>query len=180
VNLIPAAAALAARRPGARFTILGSDWDHPALIAYRGRLEALVSELGLSGRLRLAGARSDVLEWLRGLDVFVHPPTEPDPFPAVVLEAAAAGCPIVATRTGGIPEAVAHERSALLVPPGDADALAEAVRRLLDDGDLANRLRGEARTAVARFTMAATAEGVAAAYAAVLAARSAGRLPAGP
>lgn len=58
----------------------------------------------------------------------------------VLLEAAAQGLPIAATRTGGIPEAVADHHNALLVPPGDTAALAEALERLLRDADLRQRL----------------------------------------
>ena len=137
----------------ARLTIYGGDGGHPALVAYRCRLEALVTELGIGGAVVLAGSQPGIPERLAECDVFVHPPTSPDPFPAAVIEAAVAGCPIVATRTGGIPEIVEDGRSALLVPPGDAAALAAAVLRLLADPALGRRLAAEARGGVQRFTL---------------------------
>ncbi len=65
--------------------------------------------------------------------------------PLVVLEAMAAGVPLVATAVGGIPSQVRHEVHALLVPPGDEVALAEAGARLLGDRALATRLGAAAR-----------------------------------
>jgi glycosyltransferase involved in cell wall biosynthesis len=141
----------------ARLTIYGGDGGHPVLVAYRLRLEALVAELGIGGAAVLAGSQPGIAERLTECDVFVHPPTGPDPFPAAVIEAAVAGCPIVATRTGGIPEIVDDGRSALLVAPGDAPALAAAVLEMLADPERARRLAAAAQRDVQRFTLEAQA-----------------------
>jgi glycosyltransferase involved in cell wall biosynthesis len=69
--------------------------------------------------------------------------------PNVVLEAMAEGVPVVASRHAGIPEAVAHEETGLLVPPGDAEALAAALRRLIHDPDLRRSLGKRAREVAA-------------------------------
>lgn len=140
--------------PGARFTITGGDLGWPPLIAYRRRLERLLDELGLRHHVRVTGPRALGPQDFAAFDIFVHPPTEPDPFPGVVLEAAAAGCPIVATAVGGIPEIVMDGSSARLVPPGQHEAVAEAVLDLLRDPSLARRLGEEARARVQQFTLA--------------------------
>ncbi len=67
--------------------------------------------------------------------------------PNVVLEAMAAGAPVIGSRHAGIAEAIEHEHTGLLVPPGDAPALADALRRLIDQPDLRQRLGRAARTA---------------------------------
>ena len=69
--------------------------------------------------------------------------------PNVVLEAMAEGVPVVASRHAGIPEAVAHEETGLLVPPGDPEALAAALRRLIHDPDLRRSLGKRAREVAA-------------------------------
>ncbi len=71
-----------------------------------------------------------------------------DILPNVLKEAMAVGVPVVTTRLAGIEELVAHEQSGLLVPPGDADALATALRRLLADAGLRRRLATRAREVI--------------------------------
>lgn len=78
-------------------------------------------------------------------DVFVCPSVYPDPNPLVNLEAAAAGVPVVASRIGGIPEAVLDGETGILVPPGDSTAMADAIHRLIDDHELRMRLGRAAR-----------------------------------
>jgi glycosyltransferase involved in cell wall biosynthesis len=75
-----------------------------------------------------------------------------DNMPNSLLEAMASGVPIVSTRVGGVPFIVEHERSALLVPPGDDGAMAAAILRLLREPALADRLRSTARAAVDAYT----------------------------
>jgi glycosyltransferase involved in cell wall biosynthesis len=95
----------------------------------------------------------EVYEYFRMSDVLVCP-SHTESLPLVVLEAMAFGLPIVSTDVFGVPEAVAHEREALLVGPGDVAALAAGVRRVLDDPALAARLGARARaTLVERFTL---------------------------
>jgi glycosyltransferase involved in cell wall biosynthesis len=85
--------------------------------------------------------------------------------PMSVLEAMAAGTPVIASSIGGIPEQVTHGVDGLLVPPGDADALAAAMGRLLDDPTLAARIGDAARATVARrFSPEKHLEGLLASY----------------
>jgi glycosyltransferase involved in cell wall biosynthesis len=104
------------------------------------RLRRDVERLGLDGRVEFRGFRSDVLTELRRLDVVVHASVVAEPFGQVIVEAMAAGVPVVATAAGGAAELVQHDINGLLYPPGDAGALGEALRRLASDPSLRRRL----------------------------------------
>jgi glycosyltransferase involved in cell wall biosynthesis len=97
--------------------------------------------------VELTGARDDVPELLASFDVFAFPSLF-EGLCLAVIEAQAAGVPVVATPVGGIRETVVDGETGLLVPPRDPAALAAAIRRLLDDRDLARRLADEARRRV--------------------------------
>ncbi len=105
-------------------------------------------------------SNEDVRRAFRQATVAVVPSTWEEPFGIVLLEAMAAGAAIVASRVGGIPEVVQDDVTALLVPPGDADALASALQRLLDDPALRSRLTSAAALAAPRFDAAIVAEEV--------------------
>lgn len=102
-------------------------------------IKALHSRLSLGERFRFLGFRSDVSEILREIDVFVLASTS-EGMPLSILEAMAAGKPVVATDCGGIPEMVEHGRTGWLVPPADPDALGQAISSLLKDPVCADRL----------------------------------------
>jgi glycosyltransferase involved in cell wall biosynthesis len=97
--------------------------------------------------VELIGARDDVPELLASFDVFAFPSLF-EGLCLAVIEAQAAGVPVVATPVGGIRETVVDGETGLLVPTGDPAALAGAIRRLLDEPDLAGRLADEARRRV--------------------------------
>jgi glycosyltransferase involved in cell wall biosynthesis len=100
----------------------------------RGALEALARELGLADRIAFHGAapHERLPRHYQEADLFVGP-TRQEALGQVFLEAAACGCPVVATQVGGIPEILSDGESALLVAPGDAEALAEAIAQGLRD-----------------------------------------------
>lgn len=131
-------------------------------------LRASVQERRLTDVVRFAGFRDDLPKWLGGLDVLVHP-AEIEGLGVSLLQAAAAGVPIVASNAGGMPEAVADGETGVLTPPGDVAALTAALGGLLRDGDLRRRL-GEAgrRRIVAEFSIEAMVEGNAGEYARVV------------
>ena len=104
-------------------------------------------ELGIAASVRFLGVRPDVPELLKLMDVFVLSSMW-EGLPMVLLEAMAAGTPIVSSEVGGVPEIAEHERNALLVPPSNAPALASAVGRILGDSQLAARLRLSAASTV--------------------------------
>jgi glycosyltransferase involved in cell wall biosynthesis len=119
------------------------------------KLRALSGELGLDGRARFLGPqpRGTVFELLRAADAVVLS-SKWENFPHVLVEALAVGTPVVCTDTGGVAEIVRDGENGLLVPTGDADALAGAIRRYFADAELQERLRGAARASVERFTPA--------------------------
>jgi colanic acid/amylovoran biosynthesis glycosyltransferase len=130
----------------------------------RPELERRVAELGLAGIVRLAGAlpQDEVARRLGASTAFVLPSVvapdgQMEGIPVALMEAMAAGRPVVASALSGVPELVEHGVSGLLVPPGDAPALAAALQRLLADPELARGLGERGRQAVERgFRLDAT------------------------
>jgi colanic acid/amylovoran biosynthesis glycosyltransferase len=115
------------------------------------RLEERADALNVLGRVKFLGYQSQqrVRELLKQADVFVMS-SFAEGVPVVLMEAMAAGVPVVATRIAGIPELVQDGHTGLLVSPGDTEAAASAIRRLLEDGDLRNRLAAAGRDIVER------------------------------
>jgi glycosyltransferase involved in cell wall biosynthesis len=126
-----------AQVPDAVFVLAG---DGPE----REPLETLAKELGIAERVRFLGRRDDVPQLLATCDVFALPSLY-EGSSLAVLEAMAAGVPIVSSAIGGTDELIEDGSSGLLVPPGNAEALAAALRRLLDDPGLRERLAAQAR-----------------------------------
>lgn len=127
---ISAAARLLEAEQDVGFVIFGHGDLKPALLQQ-------IAMLGLSGHVVLAGFRNDLDRFIPQLDLFVLP-SYTEGLPNVVLEACAAGVPVVATDVGGTPEIIEDNVSGLLVPPGDPDALAE---RMLEALECEDRLR---------------------------------------
>ena len=100
-----------------------------------GSLRGLAAELGVASRVVWPGSRDDVFALLPGFDVFVLS-SQFEGLPIALLEAMATGVAPVATRVGGMPEVITDGRDGLLVPPGDPDALAAALGKVLDDAGL--------------------------------------------
>jgi colanic acid/amylovoran biosynthesis glycosyltransferase len=136
------------------FAALRESFDLELLLAGdgpdRAALQSRCDQLAITDRVRFLGYQSpaQVQSLLREADVFVLP-SFAEGVPVVLMEAMSAGVPVVATRIAGIPELVEHERTGLLVPPGDAGLLAEQVARLLNDPQLADRLSAAAKQKVA-------------------------------
>jgi glycosyltransferase involved in cell wall biosynthesis len=150
---LEAAVRVAKRIPEARFLVVGDDLRAGSGVLQDGAgsrtaLQRHAVELGLGGRVVFTGFRLDVPELLSETAVFVHPSLS-EALPNVVLEAMAAGAPVVATRVGGTPEAVEEGVTGLLVPPRDAPALAQAICKLLQSPDLASRFGQAGRQRVA-------------------------------
>ncbi len=143
-DLIMVAGAL----PDAQLCIIG---EGPG----RGELERLIREQNLSTRVHLIGAcsRGEVFAYLRHADLFVLN-SRYEGLPHIVLEAMSAGVPVVATDTGGTGELVRHEHNGLLVPPGDRAMLDRAVRLVLGDRSLGERLAGNGRATLEKFNWA--------------------------
>lgn len=123
----------------------------------RAEVERLVREKGLEERVLFLGVRSDVPELLAAADIFVLP-SDWEGLPLVVVEAMAAGKPVIASAVGGVPELIEQERTGMLVPAGDPEALAQAILRLARDPELRRRVGEAARaSAVERFDIGRTA-----------------------
>ena len=108
----------------------------------RSELEAEAVALGLGDSVCFTGFRTDVLSLIRGFEIFAFPSTH-EALGTSVLDAMALCKPVVATRAGGIPETVQDGITGLLVPPGDPQALAQALCTLLQNPER-GRLFGEA------------------------------------
>jgi glycosyltransferase involved in cell wall biosynthesis len=133
-----AAAALTVRDvPDARFLILGEG-------ELRSALERQVHELGLDRHVLLPGFRADAIGLQKSFDIFAMSSVT-EGLGSAMLDAMACRTPVVATRAGGIPEAIIDDRHGLLVPPQDPPALAKAIVRLLRDRDLRERLAAAGR-----------------------------------
>jgi glycosyltransferase involved in cell wall biosynthesis len=133
---IDAVRRLLPRHPSLRLVIVGEGPE-------RERIRRLAAPL--KGAVLMVGHRDDVMDILAATDVLIHPATI-DAFPTVLLEAAAAGVPVLATRVGGIPEIVEDGRSGLLVGPSPTvDQVADKLSSLLADAALRQRLGKHAR-----------------------------------
>lgn len=167
-DLIEAVDRLRADLPDVRAVVLGEGQDKAAA-------EAQVAERGLGDHVRFVGwvDPTEVPAWLAAVDVVVAPSRRaPDGWAEAqglaIVEAQAAGRPVVASDSGGIGDAVEHEVTGLVVGEGRPDQLAAAVARLHADPALAGRLAAAGRDqAVARFSAAASADAFSALFAAV-------------
>jgi len=128
--------------PGVRFDVVGEG-------SQRAELESLARELGLEDTVRFLGQRRDVPELLAGFDCYLLSSII-EGMPNALLEAMALGRPVVTTSAGGSAEVVGDGESGLVVPPGDPQALADAVLRILRDPALASRLGAAAEARVRR------------------------------
>ena len=123
--LVDAVAQLKQAYPHLHLVILGSGDQHDALLRQ-------ASQAGITQTLHLVGRREDVDRALAGMDCFVLPSLN-EGMGRALIEAMAAGLPVIASRTGGIPALIEDEKNGLLVPAGDSLALAVALRRILSD-----------------------------------------------
>jgi glycosyltransferase involved in cell wall biosynthesis len=124
-TLLRAFARVTARWPEARLLLLGRGPEEEAL---RG----LAEELGLATHVRFVGEQEDVAPYLQEMEVYVQSSVA-EGMPNSILEAMAAGLPVVATAVGGTPELVVDGQTGLLVPPRDPAGLAMALTTLLSD-----------------------------------------------
>lgn len=143
--LLRAAARLTAELPDVQWLVVGDGSERVAL-------ESLTDSLGLSAAVHFVGAvaREDIYSAIKGFDIAVMP-SQPglEGFGLSALEAMACGVPLVASAVDALPEVVLDGETGILAPPGQPEALAIALRKLLDDPELANRLRDQALRHVA-------------------------------
>lgn len=134
--LLEAARLLANERPGLRFFFLGgpmADTGSAVDRAYPEKLKARCRQLGLEDCVTFLGHREGIASLLCGMDIAVVPTVDEEAFGRVSVEAMLSQLPVVASRSGGLPEVVLDGETGLIVPKCDPSALAAALRRLIDD-----------------------------------------------
>jgi glycosyltransferase involved in cell wall biosynthesis len=155
---------VAAVHPEATFEVAGAG-------SLRDTMTAMARELGLAERVRFVGPVADVAGFLAGLDQFWLT-SDWEGTPNVVLEAMAAGVPVIATAVGGTPEIVEADRTGILVAAGDVAALVAAAFRLVHDRRAAEQMGERARTEVKeRFSIAAMVDATERVYRSVIVGR---------
>jgi glycosyltransferase involved in cell wall biosynthesis len=146
-----AAALISARRKDVNFLIIGE--DKSPQMDHRKSLESLITELGLNGSVAMQGWRDDIPSVLSSLTLFVSA-ARSEPFGLSIVEAMAAGLPIVATASEGASEIIEDGVSGKLVPVDDAESLAKAINDLLDNPLECSRLgRNALLAAQQRFSL---------------------------
>ena len=139
---VQAVAALQDQGLDAELTLVGNESD----AAYAAEVRALAERAGVGSRVRFAGQSSDVPAHLLAADALLVPAGEVTPL--VIMEAMAAGTPVIAAHMGSIPEVVVDGESGLLVEPGEPGAIAAAVARLRNEPGLADALADRGRRRV--------------------------------
>jgi glycosyltransferase involved in cell wall biosynthesis len=137
--------------PNIQLTMIGPDKGDGSL----QRLQQVMTELNVADQVSLTGGvpKTEVPRWINGGDMFLNT-TNMDNAPVSVMEAMACGLCVVSTNVGGIPYLLEHEHDALLVPPDDPEAMATAIRRVLTEPGLAERLSRNARHKAEQFDWA--------------------------
>jgi glycosyltransferase involved in cell wall biosynthesis len=146
----------AAHVPRLRLAIAG---DGPL----RSRLERMTSDLGVADRVRFVGNQDDVPAFLRSVDLFALS-SKFEPYGVALLEAKAAGLPIVATAVNEIPEIITDGESGVLTPPEDITSMAAVFAALARDRDLRIRLGARARREAERHSLSAVVDAYQALY----------------
>jgi glycosyltransferase involved in cell wall biosynthesis len=134
LDFVRAAREIAHNSGGAEFFIYGERMFAEA------RYDTQVRALAENSPVTFCGWTNDVGDVLRGLDILAVPSALNEPAPRVVMEALSAGTPVVAYRSGGIPELVEHGRTGILTDSPDSSSLARSIQCLMDDPDLMERL----------------------------------------
>lgn len=164
-TLLDAAKIVVTSYPSARFVIAGTG-------PLERELAQKVRDLRLENCVRMVGFVDNVPGLFSGLDLYVLP-SDTEGIPLALLEAMAAGLPVVATRVGGVPEVVVDGVTGFLVPPRQPKALAQAIVRLLVDPDLAKSMGASGRErAESMFDARVTAERTVQVYRDVLASKT--------
>lgn len=165
-DLVNAARAVQAQFPAARFLLIGSGWGE-AGEAYWQELRELVKGLGLEKTILFTGYQEDISGVLRELDVAVQASLSENL--GGTIEALLMECPLVATRVGGMPDAVRDGETGILVNPGDPEDLARGIIQQLRHPEKARALAAAGRKlALERFTLSRTASDLSQLYATLL------------
>ena len=156
-----AAIIAAPKMPDSHFLVIGERYSEKTeSVLYEEAIGFEVGVAGLSGRFHRLGYRSDIERLLTEIDLVVHCARQ-EPFGRVLLEAAAAERPIIATTVGGTGEMLVDSESAILIPPDNPECLADAMVRLHGDPPQRRRIAAAAKARVmARFSAEKSARGL--------------------
>jgi glycosyltransferase involved in cell wall biosynthesis len=147
--VVRAVARLRESWPELRCLLVG---DSEVDLAYTNRLRTLTAESELHKNIIFTGYQSNVADFLNAMDIVVHASILPEPFGRVLLEGMVMRKPVVGSNGGAVPEIVQHDLTGYLFEPGDHEALANCLARLLDDKSLAAKMGEEGyRRAVSEF-----------------------------
>jgi glycosyltransferase involved in cell wall biosynthesis len=150
-EFIRAAAIVCGLRDDVEFIIAGEDKSHNG--EHRQRIERLIAELDLNQRIRLSGWVDDIAELLVSFDLFVSP-SRSEPFGLSIVEAMAAGTPVISSMSEGAREIIDDHHSGRLVPIGDVHTLARVISELLSDPAQRGHLSANAQRIVReRFSL---------------------------
>ncbi|AME24898.1 MAG: glycosyltransferase family 4 protein [Pseudomonadota bacterium] len=130
-----------ARVPDAHLVLVGDALFGET--AYAQGLRTQAEALGITDRVHFAGFQHDVASWMKAMDVIVHASTQPEPFGLVIIEAMAAGKPVIASNGGAVPEIVRHGENGMIIEPGDASKLAVAISTLQREPEMAKRIAAQ-------------------------------------
>jgi len=151
------AEAWCARQPRGQFALIGHAFNEDQ--GFEQRLREFVRSRGLRERVHFVPFQKDAAAALADLDLLVHASLKPEPFGRVVIEAMAVGVPVLAARGGGVPEIITDGKDGLLAPPGDREAYAHQLARVLGEPPLRLQLiEAGHRTVRERFTLARVRE----------------------
>lgn len=165
-DLIMAAPEILKRFPGTHFLIAGSTFDEKAC-EYERHLRRLILKLRLTDRFHLVGFQEDVRLVLQTMDVLVVP-SWCEPFGRVVVEGMAAGCPVIGTNKGGIPEIIDNGVNGLLIQPQNPAEIARSVTLLAENVVLKSKFISRGRVTAKRFNVSAHVNAVQTLYNTVL------------
>ena len=150
--LIDAVASLSKDYPDLRVLVFGRG-------PLQAELESEIARRSLAGIIRFTGFRTDLPRWLGALDILAHP-ADMEGLGVSLLQASAAAVPIIASRSGGMPEAVLEGVSGLLIDPGNTPMLTASLKRLLDEDELRQKLGKAGRQRIiSEFSVRAMVEG---------------------
>ncbi len=153
--LVEAMPQILRKHPDAHCVVIGG--KHAFEPDYEDFVKTQIADLGLQEKVIMVGLQQNVPEWVQAMDVFVHA-SDKEPFGIVIIEAMALGKPVIAGDAGGPTEIITDGADGLLTPYGNADALANAIIRYLDDSEFASQMAIAARKRALEFSTRRYAE----------------------
>jgi glycosyltransferase involved in cell wall biosynthesis len=138
--LVRAMGLLSEKYPNLKCLLIGSSGTESKYNEYLHEIMDIVEEHKLHDKIIITGYRTDIADLLNTIDIQVHSPTSPDPFPHVILEGMTLGKAIVASNIGGAIESLEDGKSGFLVPPKNPSVLAESISKLISNAELRKTL----------------------------------------